>query len=73
MSAGEAEGYRRYALTTLESLRSTEYVAADSPGYEGVLRHATYHFRDGLGIDESVMWGDYYFVEALDVAAGLKR
>jgi unsaturated chondroitin disaccharide hydrolase len=71
--AGEAEGYRRYALTTLESLRSTEFIAADTPGYEGILRHATYHFRDGLGIDESVMWGDYYFVEALDVAAGLQR
>jgi unsaturated chondroitin disaccharide hydrolase len=69
----EADRYRDYALVILESLRSTEYIAADTPGYEGVLRHATYHFRDGLGVDESVMWGDYYLVEALDIAAGLGR
>lgn len=68
-----ADRYRAYALVILESLRSTEYIAADTPGYEGVLRHATYHFRDRLGVDESVMWGDYYFVEALDMAADLQR
>lgn len=73
LPADEAAAYEQYALRILESLRSTEYLAADMPGYEGVLRHATYHFRDGLGIDESVMWGDYYFVEALDAAAGLRR
>ncbi|MGI5129754.1 glycoside hydrolase family 88 protein [Pseudonocardia sp. CA-107938] len=69
---GEQHGwaYRRYALDVLARLRSTEYLAADSAGWEGVLRHATYHERNGLGIDESVMWGDYYLVEALDLAAG---
>ncbi|NLT06818.1 MAG: glycosyl hydrolase [Solirubrobacterales bacterium] len=61
--------YRAYAERIVETLRSTEYIAADAPGYEGILRHATYHFRDGLGVDESVMWGDYYFVEALDLVA----
>jgi hypothetical protein len=25
-----------------------------------------YHRAEGMGVDESVMWGDYYFVEALD-------
>lgn len=68
---GGGDRYRRYALAILETLRSTEYVAAGVPGYEGVLRHSTYHLRNGLGVDESVMWGDYYLVEALDMAAGL--
>lgn len=63
--------YRRYARDILTTLRSTRFIAADTPGWEGILRHATYHHREGLGIDESVMWGDYYFVEALHLAAGL--
>ena len=64
-----AARYRGYALRILATLRSTEFVAADVPGWEGVLRHATYHRRNKLGVDESVMWGDYYFVEALELAA----
>ncbi len=30
--------------------------------------HGMYHERKGLGVDESVMWGEYFFVEALDKA-----
>lgn len=61
-----AQGYRAYAQRILRSLRSTEFVAADLPEWQDILRHATYHLREGLGIDESVMWGDYFLVEALD-------
>jgi unsaturated chondroitin disaccharide hydrolase len=25
-----------------------------------------YHVHKSLGVDESVMWGEYFFVEALD-------
>jgi len=71
-TGGEAaEAYRRYALSILRTLCSTEFIAADTPGWQGVLRHATYHHRNGLGIDESVMWGDHYLVEALDLATRL--
>jgi unsaturated chondroitin disaccharide hydrolase len=61
--------YRQYGLTILTSLRSTEFLAVDTPGWQGVLRHATYHNDTKLAIDESVMWGDYYFVEALELSA----
>jgi unsaturated chondroitin disaccharide hydrolase len=27
-----------------------------------------YHIHKGLGVDESVMWGEYFFVEALTKA-----
>jgi unsaturated chondroitin disaccharide hydrolase len=63
--------YRSYGLRILQTLLSTEFIAADTPGWEGILRHATYHYRNGLGIDESVMWGEYYFVEALERAGSL--
>ena len=32
---------------------------------EGILQHGIYHFHKGLGVDESVAWGDHFFVEAL--------
>lgn len=66
---GEGDRYRDYARTILSTLRSTQFLAADTPGWQGILRHATYHHRNGLGLDESVIWGDYYLVEALDLAS----
>jgi unsaturated chondroitin disaccharide hydrolase len=68
---GSSDGrrYGRYGLRILHTLRSTDYLGLGIPEYEGILRHATYHVRNGLGIDESVMWGDYYFVEALELAS----
>jgi len=68
-AVGEAAPYRTYAMKTLRTLSSTQFLAADTPGWEGIIRHATYHHRKGLGIDESVMWGDYYFVEALELSS----
>lgn len=62
-----AERYRSYGEHVLTTLRSTAFLAVDTPGWQGILRHATYHQRNGLGVDESVMWGDYYFVEGLDL------
>jgi unsaturated chondroitin disaccharide hydrolase len=29
------------------------------------LKHGVYHTKKNLGVDESVMWGEYFFVEAL--------
>jgi unsaturated chondroitin disaccharide hydrolase len=66
-----AATYRDYGLRILRSLRSTTFIAVDTPGYEGIVKHATYHEKHGLGIDESVMWGDHYFVEALTRALRL--
>ena len=64
-----ADRYRRYGLTILATLRSTEFIAADTEGWQGILRHAAYHHRNRLGVDESVMWGEYYLVEALESAS----
>jgi unsaturated chondroitin disaccharide hydrolase len=65
-----ATRYRDYAFQILRTLSEPPFLASDAPAWEGVLRHASYHERKGLGVDQSVMWGDYFFVEALGKCLG---
>ena len=57
---------QRHARRILDTLTEPEFLANQTPGWEGILKHGMYHQRRGLGVDESVMWGEYFFVEALD-------
>ena len=66
-----AARYRDAALIILDTLTSPAYLAHQTPGWEGILMHGSYHQRKGLGVDESVMWGEYFFVEALQKALNL--
>jgi unsaturated chondroitin disaccharide hydrolase len=50
----------------LATLCDPTFLAVETPGWEGILKRGIYHQRKGLGVDESVMWGEYFFVEALD-------
>lgn len=70
-SRAKARLYRDAAFRILETLTGEEYLAHTTPGWEGILRHGVYHIHKGLGVDESVMWGDYFFVEALTKALGV--
>ncbi len=60
-----ALNYRQSALAMLDVLVTPEYLATETPGWEGILKHGVYHTKKNLGVDESVMWGEYFFVEAL--------
>jgi unsaturated chondroitin disaccharide hydrolase len=68
--AQRAAKYTKYARTILDTLLTAEFLAVDTPGWEGILMHGSYHERKDLGVDESVMWGEYFFVEALDKLLG---
>jgi len=59
-----------YWSTGIMMLRTLceKYVAKKDKKWEGVLKGAVYHLHKELGVDESVMWGEYYFVEALEQA-----
>ena len=61
----ETDRYREAALTALETLCTDRFLARSVPDWEGILLHGVYHFHKGLGVDESVAWGDHFFVEAL--------
>jgi unsaturated chondroitin disaccharide hydrolase len=57
--------YREGALQILDTLTGSDFLANKTLGWEGLLKHGIYHSRKGLGVDESVMWGDYFFLEAV--------
>jgi unsaturated chondroitin disaccharide hydrolase len=64
-SAERAAKYQATALAMLEQLAGPAYLADATPGWEGILKHGVYHTAKNLGVDESVMWGEFFFVEAL--------
>lgn len=45
-----------------------KHLARNDRKWEGILKGGVYHLHKELGVDESVMWGEYFFVEALDQA-----
>ena len=65
--AAMAGRYRDAARRTLATL-CQRFLAVDDPHWEGILKGGVYHLHKGLGVNESVMWGEYFFVEALDRA-----
>jgi unsaturated chondroitin disaccharide hydrolase len=67
-ASSAAEHYRTYAFGILGTLLGPEFLANETPGWEGILKHGTYHEHKRLGVDESVMWGEYYFLSAIDKA-----
>jgi unsaturated chondroitin disaccharide hydrolase len=59
-----------YWTTAIRILRSLceKHLARGVDGWEGILRGGVYHYHKNLGVNESVMWGEYFFVEALESA-----
>lgn len=57
-----------YWSTAVHILRSLceKHLGKSDPAWEGILRGGVYHATKGIGIDESVMWGEYFFCEALE-------
>jgi unsaturated chondroitin disaccharide hydrolase len=68
-----AIAYRELALRTVTTLCQPPYLASDDKNWEGILKRGVYHIHKGLGVDESVMWGEFFFVEALTKALAAAR
>jgi unsaturated chondroitin disaccharide hydrolase len=41
------------------------YATTDEPEAEGILKRGSYHVRGGVSPDDYVIWGDYFYMEAL--------
>jgi len=54
----------RRVLSTL----CRNYLSEEDPHWEGILKGGVYHVGKNIGVNESVMWGEYFFLEALDLA-----
>jgi unsaturated chondroitin disaccharide hydrolase len=65
--AVRARAYRDFALKSLRTL-SEKYLGSLTQGFEGILNGGVYHIHKNLGVHEAVMFGEYFFVEALDKA-----
>ncbi|MBM7585545.1 unsaturated chondroitin disaccharide hydrolase [Bacillus pakistanensis] len=62
------DNYRRYyenATLHIISSLSKNYLTKEDDSEEGVLLHSVYNKKLGHGINESSMWGDYFYFEAL--------
>jgi len=66
------DAYLDCALRTIDSL-CANYLGESVDDWEGILRGGVYHIHKQLGVDESVMWGEFFFVEALQKALRLIR
>ncbi len=71
MPTDEKENYQIQGLKILENLCSDDFLPRREPDWEGILKHGVYHIHKGLGVDESVAWGEFFFVEALVKASGV--
>lgn len=45
-----------------------KHLAQGDPDWEGILKGGVYHLHKNLGVNESVMWGEHFFLEALSRA-----
>lgn len=57
-----ASRFKKIADRILNSLYTT-YIVEENR--DGILAHGCFDFPKGIGADESLIWGDYYFLEAL--------
>lgn len=63
----EKKEFRDVAKNILKAL-GDNYLCEENE--KGILKHGCFHKPENMGVDESLIWGDYYFVEAL---TNLKR
>lgn len=67
----DGQKYEDFARRTIARLSTPEFLGRAEDGWEGIVKQATYHRGNNLGVNESNMWGDYYFVEALQRLSAL--
>ena len=63
-TAQQARIFKRWALDILTSLAS-DYTTRGVKGHEGILMHGTRSIPRRSGMDGALIYGDYYFMEAL--------
>jgi unsaturated chondroitin disaccharide hydrolase len=60
----DAESYRKAAMAIALSLIEN-YACMPEDAGTGLLKQAVYHMPNKVGVNESCIWGDYFYLEAL--------
>lgn len=68
----ESRLYIHQAKTMLHAL-SESYATWDDPEHEAILKHATGHKPAGGAVDVSIIYADYYYIEAFAKLSGWKH
>ena len=71
ISADRATTYRDFAIKTISQLSSNRYQSRDKN--VSFLLHSTGHHPAGTEIDASIIYADYYYLEALSRIHGSLR
>lgn len=59
---------RAFFEVTIQSMMKSlveNYSTINEKDAEGLLKHGSYHVRGNLAIDDYMIWGDYFYLEAL--------
>lgn len=64
LQSEKTNAYTNAALSIIKSL-GDHYVSSSTGEEDGILLHSVYNKPRAMGIDESCLWGDYYYFEAL--------
>jgi unsaturated chondroitin disaccharide hydrolase len=59
------ESYHEAALKIVDSLTRNYLASGEARNNGRILMHGTLHKPAGIGVDESLIFGDYYYLEAL--------
>ncbi len=64
----ESDPLRQTYVEACKNIMSSlidNYTTRSTPAANGILLHGTYSKPSGSGVDEMLIWGDYFFMEAL--------
>lgn len=73
ITLSKLSGNKRFGNVAGKILRSlsTNYVAEENR--DGILKHGSFHVPKKNGVDEGLIWGDYYFMGALMKSSGVPQ
>ena len=65
--------YREGSIRIATTLIGPEFLSSGDDRHEGILLKGVYHRPEGWGVNASVMWGEYFFMELVERLLGAAR
>ena len=65
LDLSELSGKEEFKEVAINILNSLCNIYLSGKNEDGILKHGCFHKPENMGVDESLIWGDYYFIEAI--------